>query len=289
MKRQRLLVLTSLILTASLVSQVEHAPTIAQCQADQRLWLAEIEDNPQKLPEMSVIVKWNGEMQDCEKVDPNNRIRYYNTSGEISSVDNPYATLFRPTRSVGSVHRRRHCGQTLTRYCGIRFSTAMGYHANPECEPDTVAQLKGREAKMSDISEKTWNYAWDYTEGGGFCHPMLPVSLIPKVPNGVTVSCDAVVDSGADYCLFPKSFLEQLGIDQNLLPHTEVFVVDHLIKIDLSMVTLDFGFTKYNTLAGFHECNFAMLGHKGFFDRFIVVFDTANKQFMITNQAIPTP
>lgn len=29
------LVLTSLVLTSSLVGQVEHAPTVAQCQADQ--------------------------------------------------------------------------------------------------------------------------------------------------------------------------------------------------------------------------------------------------------------
>jgi hypothetical protein len=37
-----LLVLASLILTASLVGQVEHAPTVAQCQADQRLWLSKL-------------------------------------------------------------------------------------------------------------------------------------------------------------------------------------------------------------------------------------------------------
>jgi hypothetical protein len=31
------------VLTASVAGQVEHAPTVEQCQADQRLWLAEIE------------------------------------------------------------------------------------------------------------------------------------------------------------------------------------------------------------------------------------------------------
>ena len=84
---KRLLVLVSLILTASLIGQVEHAPTVAQCQADQRLWLSDLEQNPHKLPEMSVIVKWNGEMGDCEKVDPDNRFRYYNTSGEIAAEE----------------------------------------------------------------------------------------------------------------------------------------------------------------------------------------------------------
>lgn len=85
---KRLLVVGCLVLTASLVGQVEHAPTVAQCQAEQRLWLSNLEEgDSRKLPEMSVIVKWNGEMQDCGKVDPGQRVRYYNTSGEIAAEE----------------------------------------------------------------------------------------------------------------------------------------------------------------------------------------------------------
>jgi arylsulfatase A-like enzyme len=84
MKRQRL-VFGWLILTASLVGQVEHAPTVAQCQADQRLWLSKIESDPNQstLPPYSVLNKWRGEMLDCADVDPDNKMRYYSTGGEF--------------------------------------------------------------------------------------------------------------------------------------------------------------------------------------------------------------
>ena|SRR6266436_4236917 len=86
---RRYLVL-ALILTASLIGQVEHAPTVAQCQADQRLWLSKIESDPTNqltLPTYSVLHKWEGEMRDCEDVDPDNKLRYYNTAEEISSAE----------------------------------------------------------------------------------------------------------------------------------------------------------------------------------------------------------
>jgi hypothetical protein len=78
----------ALILTASLVGQVEHAPTVAQCQADQRLWISRIEegDSP-RLPVFTVLTQWSHEMMECEKVDPNNEQRYYNTGSEIDEVE----------------------------------------------------------------------------------------------------------------------------------------------------------------------------------------------------------
>jgi len=83
---KRLLVLVSLILTASLVGQaVEHAPTVAQCQADQRVWLTRLEDtdNASALPNFDVLTKWNSEMSDCQTVDPDRQFKYYNTGVEI--------------------------------------------------------------------------------------------------------------------------------------------------------------------------------------------------------------
>jgi hypothetical protein len=83
---KRLLVLASLILTASLIGQVEHAPTVAQCQADQRLWLARLESAEGKditLPSMSVLRVWRKEMKDCESVDAENYWKYFNTKSEL--------------------------------------------------------------------------------------------------------------------------------------------------------------------------------------------------------------
>jgi hypothetical protein len=84
---KKILLVLTLILTASLVGQVEHAPTVAQCQADQRLWLAKLEegDSP-RLPKYDVLLEWDREMTDCRTIDPNNKWLYYNTSAEASNI-----------------------------------------------------------------------------------------------------------------------------------------------------------------------------------------------------------
>jgi hypothetical protein len=74
------------LLTTSIAGQVEHAPTVAQCQADQRLWLSKLEENtPQQLPSFTVLNKWKNEMNDCQSVDPSNRLKYYNTQSETDA------------------------------------------------------------------------------------------------------------------------------------------------------------------------------------------------------------
>jgi len=85
------LLLALLILTSSLVGQnVEHAPTVEQCHADQRLWLAQHEEdvgNNTHLPNIHIIRRWAKEMNDCEKVDPTNQLRYYNTISELMTEE----------------------------------------------------------------------------------------------------------------------------------------------------------------------------------------------------------
>jgi hypothetical protein len=85
---KRLLVL-AVVAAASLVGQdVQHAPTVEQCRADQRLWLSSVEqaDSP-RLPSYAVLSKWDHEMTDCEKVDPENKWKYYNTGSEIDVIE----------------------------------------------------------------------------------------------------------------------------------------------------------------------------------------------------------
>jgi hypothetical protein len=84
---KRLLVLSVFVLTA-VGQDVQHAPTVAQCQADQRLWLSEIEehgDSP-RLPKFLEVDERRLEMLACKAVDPENRWRYYNTAAEIESL-----------------------------------------------------------------------------------------------------------------------------------------------------------------------------------------------------------
>jgi hypothetical protein len=75
---KRCLVLGWLVLTASLTGQVEHAPTVAQCQADQRLWLSKIEGDSALT--FDALANMGREMLACHDVDPPNARDYYNTS-----------------------------------------------------------------------------------------------------------------------------------------------------------------------------------------------------------------
>jgi hypothetical protein len=82
MAKRRLITLAVTVLATSLVGQVEHAPTVAQCQADQRLWIDEIENRGTHLKYVT-IDGWLLEMGDCDKVDPKNHSNYHSTEAEI--------------------------------------------------------------------------------------------------------------------------------------------------------------------------------------------------------------
>lgn len=84
---KRCLVLGWLVLTASLTGQVEHAPTVAQCQADERLWISYVEHKKDEdLPPLTVLSDWTLEMEDCQKVDRENGRLYFNLSSEILAL-----------------------------------------------------------------------------------------------------------------------------------------------------------------------------------------------------------
>lgn len=78
------LVILAFVLAASLRGQVEHAPTVEQCQADQRLWLSKLEAVPPdtNLPGFKTLQQWSSEMSDCREVDPKNGWTYFNVQSE---------------------------------------------------------------------------------------------------------------------------------------------------------------------------------------------------------------
>jgi len=77
----RHLALAVFVLTAAVIAQVEHAPTVAQCQADERLWSYSVSVNPnsQTFP---VLQRWSREMSQCKKVDPIN-VEDYSLTGTM--------------------------------------------------------------------------------------------------------------------------------------------------------------------------------------------------------------
>jgi hypothetical protein len=55
--------------------QVQHAPTVEQCRADQRLWFSRLEDLPAiKSVSYKELGNWLVEMGDCEHVNPENQV-----------------------------------------------------------------------------------------------------------------------------------------------------------------------------------------------------------------------
>src|SRR5437899_2944535 len=90
---KRLLVIGSLVVTASLTAsftaspaQVEHAPTVAQCQADQRLWLSQLEGNDKSTLAFYVFTDMAVEMEACSEVDLPNARKYFNTESEATAT-----------------------------------------------------------------------------------------------------------------------------------------------------------------------------------------------------------
>ncbi len=80
------IILAMLLAVPAIRQEVKHAPTAAQCQADQALWLSKLEgvstSSSMKDVTYLTLLDWETEMGDCAAVDPQNRNKYYNTSSE---------------------------------------------------------------------------------------------------------------------------------------------------------------------------------------------------------------
>src|SRR6516164_6251296 len=69
-------------------AQAQHAPTVEQCRADQKLLLSKLNSNERTLVSYKEMDGWFLEMQNCISVDPENQLRYYNTMSETSAMLN---------------------------------------------------------------------------------------------------------------------------------------------------------------------------------------------------------
>ena len=80
---------TVLLLTGKAqVQEVEHAPTIERCRADQRVWLGKLEGASGTMTEdFRTLSAWSQEMHDCQKVDPENHRAYYDVMEETSAEE----------------------------------------------------------------------------------------------------------------------------------------------------------------------------------------------------------
>jgi hypothetical protein len=67
--------------------EAKHAPTVAQCKADQAVWSHELEGGAQgSKTEFMVLRFWPQEMSDCAQVDPSNSDKYLVLSAEAAAT-----------------------------------------------------------------------------------------------------------------------------------------------------------------------------------------------------------
>ncbi len=113
--------------------------------------------------------------------------------------------------------------------------------------------------------------------------------LKPIIPIKISVGdkelyYSALVDSGADFCIFDAEVGEYLGSDIKAGQRVEFSgIEDHGGSVAfLHDISLDIGGWSYKTKIGFSydisRRGFGVLGQRGFFDIFIVKFDLAKEE-----------
>ena len=120
---------------------------------------------------------------------------------------------------------------------------------------------------------------------------MLVIKLSCK--SGNTFSCVAIVDSGADNCVFPASFAGALGLDLLQMKSNLTGGVGSTANVThFDTIEIDFGAGPFEVYAGFTAGmdlhGIGLLGQAGFFDRFDVMFSHKTGQFHI-NLPDPAP
>lgn len=109
-------------------------------------------------------------------------------------------------------------------------------------------------------------------------HSVLRPVLSTRIIHGKkAISCLSIVDSGADNCAFPRSFMNGLGLEPSIAPREgTIGVAEARVETFFCKVTLDFGVIQIPVLAGFtsglEQSGVGLLGQAGFFDIFNVTF-----------------
>lgn len=117
--------------------------------------------------------------------------------------------------------------------------------------------------------------------GNSILRPIIPIKISI---NGQTAKYDALIDSGADFCIFHAEIAEYLGIDvQSGLREVFSGVEDSIgAEAYFHELTLTIGDKSIKTLIGFSydivDHGYGLLGQKGLFDKFRINFDLTEKQ-----------
>ena len=135
------------------------------------------------------------------------------------------------------------------------------------------------------MSPSKHTFSYRFIDDTKFIRPYIPVSLRSK--NGSVPSLLALVDSGADFCMFDGDLSQVLHVDVSSLQqmrlsgingsavgyvaHLEIGVNNHFIP---APIVFSFDFSP----VGFG----GIIGQVGFFDAFKVQFDRAGRELELT-------
>ena len=135
------------------------------------------------------------------------------------------------------------------------------------------------------MSPSKHTFSYRFIDDTKFIRPYIPVGLRSK--NGSVPSILALVDSGADFCMFDGYLSQVLNVDLSTLQqirlsgingsavgyvaHLEIGVKNHFIP---APVVFSFDFSP----VGFG----GIIGQVGFFDAFKVQFDRAGRELELT-------
>ncbi len=119
--------------------------------------------------------------------------------------------------------------------------------------------------------------------------PVIPITL---VKHGRKIKYEVLVDSGADFCLFHADIGELLGLDVPKGKPKEVFGVGGKASLYyVHKITIEVGGWPYEIEAGFMPdvsgklMSHGLVGQKGFFEYFSVVFNHYKEQIELKSVA----
>jgi hypothetical protein len=120
--------------------------------------------------------------------------------------------------------------------------------------------------------------------GKAILKPIIPIKI--KVKEN-SLDYNAVIDSGADFCIFDAEVGEYLGLNikSGIREEFGGVVGSEKGEVFFHKVILNVGGWDYETIVGFSyeiaKFGFGILGQKGFFDIFVVKFDLSKEEIEI--------
>jgi len=117
--------------------------------------------------------------------------------------------------------------------------------------------------------------------GTSILKPIIPIEI---VVGQSSVRYAALIDSGADFCIFDGEIGETIGLDVRAGLRTLFGGIQSAGSAEafLHQVTLRVGGWTYSMVAGFSydiaKHGYGILGQKGFFDIFVVKFDLVKEE-----------